>query len=467
MKKFNYFYPMKSKIFAIFLVFIFILTSGFGCKAPSAEVTQAAKPITIKYWRVFEGADAFSEIISKYKALHPYVNIEYKKFRYEEYEKELLNALAEDRGPDIFSIPSAWIKEYQPKIAPLPDQTLMVYSVTRGTIKKETVQELRASKSLTLKDLKNNFADIVSDDVVMTADGSQKIYGLPLYMDTLAMFYNRDLLNAAGIAEVPKYWNKQFQDAVKNLTRQNSKGNLTQSGVSMGWGENIERSGDILALLMMQNGSVMGENGVVSFHAIPPGSDRSYNPGLEALRFYTDFSNPAKDVYCWNGDLPNSLDLFARGSLAITFGYAYHLPIIKAMAPKLNFTVAKMLQIEFNSRQVNYANYWVETVSAKSKNVDIAWDFIQFETSVDNVSSYLKATEKPTALRSLISQQLDDEEIGPFAEQVLTAKSWYYGKDSRAAEAAFSEMIDSAAKREKDLSDIITAAASKVQQTMR
>ncbi len=457
---------MKSKIFALFLIFSFIITSGFGCKSPSAEVKKASEPITLTYWRAYDDADAFAEIFSAYEAIHPNVNIEYKKFRYEEYEKELINALAEDRGPDIFSIPSTWINEYKTKITPLPEKTSMIYITTKGTIKKETVQELRETKSLTIKELKNNYADIVSSDIILNEDGSQKIYGLPLYIDTLAMFYNRDLLNSAGIAEVPQYWNKTFQDAVKNLTKQNSKGNITQAGISMGWGENIERSGDVLALLMMQNGAIMTENNTIMFHSIPQGSDKNYNPGLEALRFYTDFSNPAKDVYCWNGDMENSLEMFEQGNLAITFGYSYHLPIIKAAAPKLNFSVAKMPQIEF-SRQINYANYWVETVSAKSKNIDAAWDFIQFETSAENVTSYLKATNKPTALKSLINEQIDDEDIGPFAEQILTAKSWYYGKDSRAAETAFMEMIDLAAKKEKDLSDIISAAASKIQQTMQ
>jgi ABC-type glycerol-3-phosphate transport system substrate-binding protein len=457
---------MKSKIFALFLIFSFIITSGFGCKSPSAEVKKASEPITLTYWRAYDDADAFAEIFSAYEALHPNVNIEYKKFRYEEYEKELIDALAEDRGPDIFSIPSTWINEYKTKITPLPEKTSMVYITTKGTIKKETVQELRETKSLTIKELKNNYADIISSDVVLNEDDSQKIYGLPLYIDTLAMFYNRDLLNSAGIAEVPQYWNKTFQDAIKNLTKQNSKGNITQAGISMGWGENIERSGDVLALLMMQNGAIMTENNTVMFHSIPQGSDKNYNPGLEALRFYTDFSNPAKDVYCWNGDMENSLEMFEQGNLAITFGYSYHLPIIKAAAPKLNFSVAKMPQIEF-SRQINYANYWVETVSTKSKNIDAAWDFIQFETSAENVMSYLKATNKPTALKSLINEQIDDENIGPFVEQILTAKSWYHGKDSRAAETAFMEMINLAAKKEKDLNDIISAAASKVQQTIQ
>ncbi len=457
---------MKSKILGLSLLFVLLLTSAFGCKTASREVQEKMKPVTITYWRAYEEADAFEEIINKYRALHPFVKIEYKKFRFEEYEKELLNALAEDRGPDIFSLPSTWVKEYQPKLAPLPPQISMVYPVVRGTVKKETVQELRTTRSLTLKDLKNNFVDIVYSDVVIDDGENPRIYGLPLYVDTLAMFYNPDLLNNAGITEAPKYWNKSFQQAVKKLSKQNNKGNLIQSGVAMGGAENIERASDILALLMMQNGSVMTDEETVMFHSIPPGSQRSYNPGLEALRFYTDFSNPAKEVYCWNSNLNNSVDLFAQGNLAMMFGYSYHLPIIKARSPKLNFAIARMPQIEDTPKQINYANYWIESVSNKSKNIDTAWDFIQFATAAEQVESYLKTAKKPTALRALVNKQIDDMEIGAFAEQVLTAQSWYHGKDARATERSFLEMIDMAVKDNSKLIDIINDAARKVQQTM-
>ncbi len=457
---------MKKRFSILFLLSAFIITSGFGCKTTNNEVQEKMKPVTITYWRVYDEEDAFEDIINKYKALHPFVSIEYKKFRYEEYEKELLNALAEDRGPDIFSVPSTWLKEYQPKLAPLPAQITMVYPVTRGTLKKETIPELRTSKSLTLKDLKNNFVDIVYSDSIMDKDGAPQIYGLPLYVDTMAMFYNPDLLNNAGITEPPKYWNKQFQQAVKKLSKQNNKGNIIQSGVAMGGADNIERSSDILALLMMQNGAIMVDDGVAMFHSIPPGSDKKYNPGLEALRFYTDFSNPAKEVYCWNSNLDNSLELFAQGNLAMMFGYSYHLPIIKSMAPKLNFSVSRMPQIEGNTKQVNYANYWMEVVSNKSQNIDTAWDFLQFATAADQVESYLEITKKPTALRALVNKQIDDMEIGPFAEEVLTAQSWYHGKDSRAEEKAFRDMIDLAVKGNMGLEDIINDAAKKVQQTL-
>lgn len=458
---------MLKKISILSLLGIFLLSSGFGCKVVNKKTKDAMEPITLTYWRVFDGPDAFQEIIAKYKALHPFITIEYKKLRYSEYEAELLNALAEDRGPDIFSIHNTWIRKYESKLAPMPETTTMAYPVTKGTIKKEVVPELRINNSLTLKELKDNFVDVVSQDVLLP---NGKIYGLPLSVDTLAMFYNKDLFNNAGISQVPQYWNKEFLQDVKKLSKQDPKKGLIQSGAALGGSTNINRFSDILSVLMMQNGAVMADdNNQIAFNLVPSfGTSANYNPGLEALRFYTDFSNPVKESYTWNSDLPNSLDMFISGNLAIMFSYSYDLATIKAQAPKLNFSIAKLPQIEGNPpTNINFANYWVEVVSKKSKHQNEAWDFIQFITEEEQVKGYLEKTKRPTALRSLVAKQRTDNEIGVFADQVLTAKSWYRGKNAAAAEDAIKEMIDAVVKNTGEkIQDIINTAVSRIQQTI-
>jgi len=459
---------MLKKITVLSLLSFFLLTSGFGCKISSKKTQEAMQPVTLTYWRVFDGQDAFDEIIAKYKALHPFVTIEYRKLRYSEYESELLNALAEDRGPDIFSIHNTWMVKYQSKLAPMPERTTMVYPVVKGTIKKEVISESRTSNSLTLKGLKDNFVDVVSYDVVLD-DG--KIYGLPLYVDTLAMFYNRDLLNNAGISEPPLYWNKEFLQDIKKLVKQDPKKGILQAGVALGGSSNINRFSDILATLMMQNGVIMlDDSGQVAFNLVPSTvKDGDYKPGLEAIRFYTDFANPTKESYSWNNELPNSLEMFISGNLALMFSYSYDLATIKAQAPKLNFSVTKFPQIEGNPpTNINFANYWVEVVSKKSDKQNEAWDFLQFITQADQAKLYLAKTNRPTALRSLINEQKQNGEIGVFADQVLTAKSWYKGKNVAAAEEALQEMINVILSNTGEkMQNIINIAASKVQQTIK
>jgi len=464
---------MRKKIIILLLFFVVVTTSGFGCKIVDQATQDAMKPITLNYWRVFDGPDNFKDIIDAYKKLHPFITINYRELRYDEYESELLNAMAEDRGPDIFSIQNTWVRKYQKKIKPMPDSITMAYPVVQGTIQKEVVPQLETSKSISLKDIKINFVDSVYGDVVVnTMDDQTKtakdlVYGLPLSLDTLALYYNKDLMNNASISQPPLYWNKDFQQDVKKMTRQDASGQIVQSGVSLGGSANIQRATDILSILMMQNGAeMMDADGSVLFNEIPPiFRGQNYNPGLEALHFYSDFANPAKEVYCWNDKLEDNLKMFTEGKLGFFLGYSYHLPMIVAAAPKLNFGIAKLPQIEGNT-PVNFANYWVETVSAKSQYASEAWDFVQFETKADQVKSYLSKAKKPTALRSLVDGQIEDPDINVFADQVLTAKSWYKGADAPAAESIMADMINQTVAGQGKVEDIITMAANRVSQTV-
>jgi multiple sugar transport system substrate-binding protein len=348
----------------------------------------------------------------------------------------------------------------------MPDTITLAYPVVQGTVQKTVVPELRTTNSLTLKQLKDNFVDVVSHDVILS-DG--KIYGLPLSIDTLALYYNKDLFNNAGISQPPAYWNNELILDVKKLTIQDPKKGLVQSGIALGGSANINRFSDILSLLMMQNGTDMMEGGQVLFN-IPPAfaKNTDYNPGLKALQFYTDFASPTKESYSWSKDQPNSLTMFMSGNLAMMLSYSYDLATIKAQAPKLNFSVAPLPQIEGNPpTNINFANYWVEVVSKKSQHIHEAWDFIQFITQAEQAKSYLDKTKHPTALRSLVDSQKNDNEIGVFANQVLTAKSWYLGKNETAAEDAFQEMIDTVNNNiNAKLKDVIDTGASKVQQTI-
>ncbi|MFZ4648531.1 MAG: ABC transporter substrate-binding protein [Patescibacteria group bacterium] len=462
---------MNKKIVVLFLLFVFIITSGFGCKTVSTETQKAMEPITLEYWRVFDDSDAFQEIITKYNEIHPNITIKYRKLRVEEYEKELVEAMAEDRGPDMFAVHNTWVKKYENKISPMPAEITMAYQTKVSGSDTPTIS-MKTTKSLTINDVQRLFPDVVAKDaifdiLVKDVVVKNQIFGLPLSVDTLALFYNKDLFNGAGIATPPQFWDQVFQDDVKKLSKQNPKREIIKSGVALGASSNIQRFSDILMLLMMQNGSKIMEGNQVIFHTIPESLSASgYNPGLGALIFFTDFSNPTKYVYSWNDTMPNSLEMFISGNLAMTFAYSYDLPTIKSRAPKMNFAVAKIPQIADNP-EVNFANYWLETVSKKSKYPNESWDFIQFATKEEQAKLYLAKTKKPTALRSLIGEQINDLELSPFAQQILTAKSWYQGKNPQAAETAIGEMINNATKNYEQIQEVLNFGANQVQQTIQ
>ena len=447
----------------LFLLALLVATTGFRCKFITPKQKELLQPIQLTWWGVFDNPQNFDEVIADYKIIHPNININYRKLRLEEFETALLDALAEDRGPDIISIHNTWVTKYLSKLEPLPPKTTMAYEVSKKSlgVKQEILIEVRDTQSISTAQLRNSYIDVVYDDVVRNG----KIYGLPLSVDTLVLFYNRDLFDNAGIPLPPNNW-EAVQENVKKLTFQDKDGNLIQSGIALGTAENIERSPDILALLMLQNGAEMLINGRVSFGQIPPNfPTQNYNPGLEAIRFYIDFATPVKEVYNWNETLPNSIDAFAEGRLAMLLGYNYHIPYLEAKRQgKLNYGISKMPQIE-GRPEVNFANYWLQTVSKKSKHVNEAWDFIQFISQKQEVKKYLDRAGKATALRSLIDEQLNNDSMKIFADQVLTSISWYKGNNVEAAENALKEMIETIRKG-TPLEEAVILTSQKIQQTL-
>jgi maltose-binding protein MalE len=107
------------------------------------------------------------------------------------------------------------------------------------------------------------------------------------------------------------------------------------------------------------------------------------------------------------------------------FAYQGDISKIKNKAPYLNFRIAPMPQAKDSKINYAYADYWGLTVSRQSKNPTWAWDFIINITANESLAkSYMDLTEKPPALRSLISQTLNDANLGVFSSQALIARSW-------------------------------------------
>lgn len=456
------------------LVMATMVFGGFGCKVTSKEAQQRMQPLTLTWWSVFSDYDSLAPLIAEYRTIHPNISIQYRKLSFSEYETAILNAMAEDRGPDIISLHNTWLREWQDRLLPAPSVITMAYKELKGSIKKEEIISLRQTAGPSPKQVANDFLDAVYGDVILEqaqadprAPTVSRVYGLPLSLDTMVMYYNRDLLNEAGIAQPAQYWS-DFQKHTKLLTQLDETGELVSSAAAIGTSNNVERSQDILSLLMIQNGTQMADSsGSATFDRYTnETTGQPLPPGAVALVFYNDFANPLKEVYTWNESQPNGLTAFLNGQVTYFFGYAYHLPLIRAQGDNLNFGIAPFPQIEGN-KPVNFANYWVEAISSKTKYSNEAWDFLQFITQASRAKKYLVSANLPTALRALVNSQLEESDMSVFASQLPSAASWYRGQDGQAAEQVMTDMIDQMLEADPDPKRILELGAVKVNQTIQ
>jgi ABC-type glycerol-3-phosphate transport system substrate-binding protein len=262
--------PFGKKTLVLGIILLVLLTGGFGCKGASTAQQVATKPVTLEYWTVFDDVDALQALITKFHAAHPYITVNVRQLTQDELYPRLVEALAEDKGPDIVSISNRNLRGVYSKLAPMPssvnDTTVLV---TKGTVGTNTTITTVPKKMLSTSQLDRDYVQAVKNDVVI----GDKIYGLPLSFDTMALYYNKDLLDRAGVAEPPKTW-EEFQAAVKKITKYNKKtDSIIQSGAALGTSNNISVSDDLVYLLYRQSGlDFVAKNGQPVFNRVASGN---------------------------------------------------------------------------------------------------------------------------------------------------------------------------------------------------
>ncbi len=444
---------------AILLLAVLVLT---GCGDPK----PAAYTVSLEVWGVFDDSDVIQSIFAEYRKLNPYIKeIKYRKLSPDTYKADLLDALAAGSGPDIFMMRNTWQEGFSDKVVPSP--TLFVNE----------------------KKFRETFVDVVADDFL--TDQGQAL-AVPLSVDSLALYYNKDIFNAVGIAEPPKTWEDLLR-IVEKLTDIDAYGNINRSAIALGTGENINRSADLLLALMLQLGADTRSSNFIDESA-----------AIKALDFYSQFSRLDSPFYTWSPREHYSIDAFYEGTLGMTVNYSYHYETFRQKNAKFNFAVAPLPQFA-GQAPMNFANYWGFAV-AKNKTmpaslsdgpqlspdgyqvarVHEAWQFLHYLTfphpenkvtlynaltptskemivSKDPTLMYLEATKKPAARRDLLESQKENFSLAPFVTGNLIAKSWKPGKNVEAVEALMVDTINAVNRGERNTYEALSVFKNRFQ----
>lgn len=387
------------------IVFFFILVfAGIipGLK-PGNPSGGSQKAVVLNFWGI-DDIKAFNATIQNYATLNKGVKIAYRQIDEKNYEAELINAMAAGQGPDILMFHNSWLPKHGNKI--------------------------NCTKAISPLQMDQLFPRAVTQDFVF----ADMTCALPLSLDSLALFYNEDIFNKNSIVLPPATWT-DFKNIVSKLTQYSSASQISRSAAAIGGSEpSISSASDLLGLLMFQKGSeIYDRQSKKVFFGTGEG---------EALGFYTQFGIPGSQYYTWDKNLGNYLDAFSQGQTAMIFAYARQIKPIKEKNPFLVLKIIPAPQFD-PENPINYASYWGLAVSGKSQRSDLAWNFISYLAGdPQNSLNYLKASNQPPALKTLINQYFSDPDLNVFARQALTAKSWYQA-DSAKSRQIFSGMIES------------------------
>lgn len=412
MKRGNFFY------ITVLLLVSLALSACFHRKGAES------RPVSLTMYGLDKG-EVLEPMITQYKSKRPLVSIKYKKFSDpREFENLLLNEMAAGEGPDIFYIHNTWLPRHLKKIVPLQ------------------------SESLTPEKFSEVFLKVASDDFIQPDPiyGKRKIYALPLYVDTLALFYNkRDFEQKLPERGKPAPTWDILQQEAGRFREEAPDGKLLRGAVALGRSDNLRLAVDILYQLFLQAGVEFYDD---SWRQVSVAG----RPGQEAFELFLEFAQPQNKNFSWSTDLVSvsqelpEAEAFLSGRVSAIFGYSDLLPklesllkSVKSRSPSVialqDIGVAPSPQMGTDDSQYRvFANYYGLAVSRNSKNTRAAWDFVQFLASKANAQLYHQKTKRPASRRDLIGEEMREPLIDVFVSQLGYARSYRIFSDQKFAE---------------------------------
>lgn len=371
---------MKSSPFQIVLLAVFGALAVAGVLIFALVVSggnnTAVGAVTL--WGTFDESRVTAVLRAASETDERLNNVTYVRKDPATYESDLVNALASGTGPDLFFIRDDRAVFDGAKTIHIP------------------------FSSLSETQFKNTFLDAARPFVA--SDG---VIAVPLVADPLVLFWNKDLLAAAGMTTPPRYWD-EFLSVAQRLTVLTDSGVIKKSAVALGEYDNINNAEDILSMLILQAGGaiIVRDSAGKMYSGLAPQQGSTGQPSLSALRFYTQFADPSQDDYSWNRSLPESRTAFAQGTVALYIGHASESALIASTNPNLNYAMAPVPQVR-DARPLNVATVYALAVPRTAKN-PLGGRTVAYILSSPSISQgFATVFNMATALRGVLSQATD------------------------------------------------------------
>lgn len=410
--------------FAVFAVLIFsgVIKTGSDSKLPQGKVVV---------WGTFPKASV-NNLISNINSANSGLQIVYESKDSSTYQQDLVEAFANGNGPDLFIITHDMILRNDNFIYKIPYTTYPLKKFTETYIEG---------------------ADLYLD--------GQNVLGLPLVVDPMVMYYNKDLLTNEGIVYPPKTWDELFT-LNGTLTKRNNIGTIYQSMIALGQYNNINNVEDILATLFIQNNNpiIQREQNNSGYISTLSGmnSYTSVASSESIFNFFIGFSNPSNASYSWNRALPNSLDMFTSGKLAFYLGRASEIFNIQSINPNLSFDVTQIPQIKDSPTKRTSGEIYAAVINKKSTNISTAFSVANMLSTGENAKNFSISVSLPSSSKALLSEKPSDNPyLYTFFDSALITRSWT-DPDKTKSNLIFEDLVESILSNNLSISGSISKA---------
>ncbi len=298
--------------------------------APSAaSQLELSGPVEIEYWQYeLESKTTLVNdvLIPEFMEANPDITINPVSFPYDDFRQQVAAAVQAGEGPDVLNVYYGWIPAYvqQQLLVPFPED-IFPYD----QIEAEFFPMVTAGK--------------VGDSY----------YALPTAVRTLALFYNQDHVDRAGIS-LPTNWDELVEATLATVEKDGD--NFTTVGITYdigGQGHNWWREA-----LIRQNGLVpYSEDNRTLYWSEPE--------GVESFEYTASFLT--EHAVTQNAFDTDGATAFQNGNAAFHVDGSYRVGTLNANAPDLNYGV---IPLPGNVEQASFASFWANTITRNAAEGD-------------------------------------------------------------------------------------------------
>lgn len=409
----------RFSMLAILLVFALLLTAcpaaapatEAEAEATDAPAEEAASSetggeadgdvIEIEYWQYFFDArvQAMDQLIEMFEAENPDIKVLHNSdIPYDDFRDKIATSVPAGVGPDVATLfygwQVAWIDAGY--IVPLPEEYFPTDMVN------------------------NEFSPMVQASFF---DG--KLYTLPTAVRTLALLYNKDLMEAAGLdPESPPTTLTELEEQAVQCTQKDADGNYEIQGFV------VEMDGQshhwFREVLLRQFGQdpYSADNTEVLWNA----GDAGYAAWQELLKFETELQTGDDDLF------DGGTQAFLNSKACFHIDGSFRLGSIANNAPDLNFGVVELP--EHNGVKSTFGSYWTHGITTKAAadpaRLEASIKFLQFITSPEAGALWVQIVgELPAQLEAANDPDLvADEKLGAFAAGLPYAHATFFVNES-------------------------------------
>ena len=192
------------------------------------------------------------------------------------------------------------------------------------------------------------------------------------------------------------------------------------------------------------------------------------SPAVSSVKFFNDFSNPNKNVYSWNKALSGADAMFAKGALAMYFGYASEWTGIKARNPHLNFDIAEVPQIKGDKTKTTFAKNirpgrhekFFPGEKAGGFEFNFGYDFKQ------SFKRFFASARLGVAQKRFAGRKTTDAYYGLLNKAAVMSKAWLE-PDGDEVRRIFKDMVESVSSGSLSAGDSVRLAKNRLDQELR